>query len=202
MSVTRKKVLSWLPRPRFRIVALALFCVVILHIAATLAATRLAPATAYQRLADLLPANTMQVLPPIGPGKQPLPFMGPDARYAMCRFDTTKGPVSISANLPGAGWSLSLYSDKGTSLYTAVAQPGRRTQVSLVLSRKETDKFSGLTDEAAGRAIQRDRSLAVPAKRGIAVLRAPDQGAVYQAKNEAELKRSLCGLKNSVASAR
>jgi uncharacterized membrane protein len=199
--MTVSDILTKIPRVQFRVIALALFAVLILHILATLAAPRLAPSTAYSRLADLLPVNSMQILPPIAPGAQPLPFMGPDSRYAMCRFDSTKGPVQISAVLPGAGWSLSLFTDKGDSLYTSVAQPGRRTEISLVLVTSD-EKFAGLTPEAAGQSVKEDRSLSLPAKRGIAILRAPDQGLAYKALNEAELKRSLCGVRGKLTAAR
>lgn len=199
--MTLSDILAKIPRVQFRVIALALFAVLILHILATLAAPRLAPSTAYSRLADLLPVNSMQILPPIAPGAQPLPFMGPDSRYAMCRFDSTKGPVQISAILPGAGWSLSLFTDKGDSLYTSVAQPGRRTEISLVLVTSD-EKFAGLTPEAAGLSVKEDRSLSLPAKRGIAILRAPDQGLAYKALNEVELKRSLCGVRGKMTAAR
>ncbi len=199
--MTLSDILAKIPRVQFRVIALALFAVLILHILATLAAPRLAPSTAYSRLADLLPVNSMQILPPIAPGAQPLPFMGPDSRYAMCRFDSTKGPVQISAILPGAGWSLSLFTDKGDSLYTSVAQPGRRTEISLVLVTSD-EKFAGLTPEASGQSVKEDRSLSLPAKRGIAILRAPDQGLAYKALNEAELKRSLCGVRGKLTAAR
>jgi uncharacterized membrane protein len=199
--MTLSDILAKIPRVQFRVIALALFAVLILHILATLAAPRLAPSTAYSRLADLLPVNSMQILPPIAPGAQPLPFMGPDSRYAMCRFDSTKGPVQISAILPGAGWSLSLFTDKGDSLYTSVAQPGRRTEISLVLVTSD-EKFAGLTPEASGQSVKEDRSLSLPAKRGIAILRAPDQGLAYKALNEAELKRSLCGMRGKLTAAR
>jgi uncharacterized membrane protein len=199
--MTLSDILAKIPRMQFRVIALALFAVLILHILATLAAPRLAPSTAYSRLADLLPVNSMQILPPIAPGAQPLPFMGPDSRYAMCRFDSTKGPVQISAILPGAGWSLSLFTDKGDSLYTSVAQPGRRTEISLVLVTSD-EKFAGLTPEASGQSVKEDRSLSLPAKRGIAILRAPDQGLAYKALNEAELKRSLCGMRGKLTAAR
>jgi len=195
------ELISRLPRVRLRVITAGVFAILILHILATLAAPRLAPSPAYSRLVPLLPVNSMLVLPPIGPGAQPLPFMGPDARYAMCRFDTTKSPVTLTASLPGAGWSLALFSDKGDNFYTAVAQPGRRTEVSLVLALTD-ERFAGLTPEAAGRKITEDRYLTLAAKRGVAVLRAPDQGLAYRAINEAELKRGVCASKGTVASAR
>lgn len=201
MPIAVKDVLSRLPRVKFRVIVTAILATVILHILTTLAAPRLAPSPAYGRLVKLLPVNAMKVLPPIAPGAQPLPFMGPDSRYAMCLFDTTKGSVRVTATLPGAGWSLSVFSDKGDSVYTSVAQPGRRTDVSLRLSTSD-GKFAGLTPEAAGQAIQEDRSLSLSVKRGVAILRAPDQGNAYGALNEAELKRALCSVTGKVAEAR
>lgn len=199
--MTVSDLIARLPRVQIRVVIAALLAAAILHILTTLAAPRLAPSTAYTRLAKLLPVNSMQVLPPIAPGAQPLPFMGPDSRYAMCLFDTTKGAVRITATLPGAGWSLSLFNDKGDSFYSSVAQPGRRTEVSLVLSTSD-GKFAGLTPEASGQSVKEDRSLSLSVKRGVAILRAPDQGSAYGALNEAELKRSLCSVKGTIAAAR
>ncbi len=199
--MTVSDVLKWLPSVQVRVVVLALLGTAVLHILATLAAPRLAPSPAYGRLADLLPVNAMQVLPPIAPGAQPLPFMGPDSRYAMCRFDSTKTPVQITASLPGAGWSLSVFSDKGDSIYTSVAQAGRRTEVSLVLSTRD-DTFAGLTPQARGQSVKEDRSLSLTAKRGVAILRAPDQGLAYRAVNEAELRRSICRVQATQAASR
>jgi len=199
--MTVSDILKRIPRVQVRVVVLALLATAVLHILATLAAPRLAPSPAFGRLADLLPVNAMQVLPPIAPGAQPLPFMGPDSRYAMCRFDSTKGPVQITASLPGAGWSLSVFSDKGDSVYTSVAQAGRRTEISLVLSTTD-DKFAGLTPQARGQSVKEDRSLALTAKRGVAILRAPDQGLAYRAVNEAELRRSVCRVQATQAASR
>jgi uncharacterized membrane protein len=199
--MTVSDALKWLPRVQVRVAILALMAMAVLHILATLAAPRLAPSPAYGRLADLLPVNAMQVLPPVAPGAQPLPFMGPDSRYAMCRFDSTKGPVQITASLPAAGWSLSIFSDKGDSIYVSVAQAGRRTDVSLVLSTRD-DKFAGLTPQARGQSVKEDRSLSLTAKRGIAILRAPDQGLAYRAINEAELRRSSCQVQTAQTAAR
>lgn len=193
--------LKRLPHIKLRIVFAALFAILIVHLLATLAAPKLAPSPAYSRLADVLPANTMQVLAPITPDTQPLPFMGPDARYAVCRFDTTKGTVTITAGLAGAGWSLSLYSEKGDNFYTSVGRPDRRTEIALQLSTKD-DSFTGLTPEASGESIKLDRSLTLSAKRGLAILRAPDQGRAYRMVNEAELKRSVCAVKRPVTAAR
>jgi uncharacterized membrane protein len=59
----------------------------ILHISYVLAAPHLSGGTAWRQLSPQLPINEMKVLAPVKPGAQPLPFMAPDVRYAMCRFD-------------------------------------------------------------------------------------------------------------------
>lgn len=170
----------------------AAFCAAaILHIILTLAAPEIAAAPPYTRLRAILPANKMIVLPPITADTQPLPFMSPDARYAMCRFDSTKGPVTITASLPGPGWTLSLHSREGENFYTAVAQPGRTSNVSLVLIPTD-ERFTGLTPEAKGRSIAVDSALTLVAPNGIAIVRAPDTGLSFRAINEAELARAKC----------
>ena len=84
------RLLSLLRRIELRAVLAALVAVAILHILATLAAPHFASAPAVARLAEALPLNSMKVLPPVGRSSQPVPYLAPDARYAMCRFDTTK----------------------------------------------------------------------------------------------------------------
>lgn len=185
------RVLRTLLHPNLRIVALALCAMGILHVCVTLAAPRLAPSPAYKRLAANLALHSMQILPPVAPASQPLPFMSSDARYAVCRFDTTKGPVGVRATLPGPGWVLALYSPAGDNFYVAVAQPGRRTDVSLTLVPSD-ERFTGLTPQAQGKPAVENSTLTVGAEQGIVLVRAPDQGAAYQARNLAELKRAVC----------
>src|SRR5688572_15789499 len=113
--------------------AAALFASGILHILATLATPHLTPSSGYDRLARALPLNVMNLLPPVAPGKQPTAFMAPDARYAVCRFDTKDGAVLLTAALPEPGWVLSLYSPAGDAFFTSVTSPVRRSDVSILL---------------------------------------------------------------------
>lgn len=180
----------------WRLVAAALCAVGILHILATLATPDLANSHAFEALAQDLPMNTMQVLPPVAPGAQRIPFMGPDARYAICRFDTADGQVSLTARLPGPGWMIALYSTDGDNFFASVAQPGRRTDVQLLLVPSD-DRFKGLAAETKSETEDEPATLTVAAQAGIAVLRAPDQGQAYAARNLAELKRARCSYKRT-----
>lgn len=186
-------VLDMLPKINWRLIAAALFAVGILHILATLAAPELAVSRAYDRMAAGLPVNSMTLLPPITPNTQPLPFLSPDARYALCRFDTSDGAVALTASLPGPGWILALYSPEGDNFFASVAQPGRRTEVSLLLvPAADQSLLAPLSIDASKSG---DSSLTVAAQKGLAVLRAPDQGQAYSARNLAELKRARCGFR-------
>jgi len=191
-----RKFLDMLPRINLRLVAAAFCAVAILHILATLVAPELAPSRAYEQISQEMPLNTMQILPPVTPSSQRLPFMAPDARYALCRFDTKDGAVSLTATLPGPGWIVALYSTAGDNFFTSVAQPGRRTDVSLLLVPSD-DRFRGLTPEAKGASTRPDEPvLTVPAQTGVALVRAPEQGQAYRARNLAELKRARCAFRS------
>lgn len=171
-------------------VATALVAAGILHIGATFAHSYLATSSAYQRLAPQLPVNAMTVLPPVTPADQPLAFLGADARYALCRIDTAEGPVTIEARLPGPGWTLTLTSPEGETLYAASGQPDRPLDAALKLVPSD-ERFLGLTPEARGLAAE-TVPLVVAAPSGMVVLRAPDKGLAYRALIEAELRRARC----------
>jgi uncharacterized membrane protein len=179
--------------PTGRGIAAAICAVGVLHIVATLATPQLAPAQAYGRMTAGMPLHAMTVLPPVTPASQKLPFMTSDAVYAVCPFNTDKGPVAVTANLLAAGWALALYSPEGENFYVAVAQPGRPTSVSLLLVAAD-DRFTGLTPQAQGLSPRDASQLKLPASRGFALLQAPDQGQAYRQQNMAALMAARCAL--------
>ena len=164
----------------------------ILHICATLAAPYLTAASAYSRLAPGLAVNRMQMLNVSAPGAEPLPFMSPDARYAMCRFDTSSGPVSVSSTLPpDSGWTLTVMNPQGDNIYATASVPQRPTPISIILVPSE-EAFLGVTPEARGIARDVQPPTVVSATRGIVVVRGPDKGFAYQRHVEAVLKDARC----------
>ncbi len=164
----------------------------ILHICATLAAPYLTADSAYSRLAPALPVNKMQVLSEVGPGSDPLPFLSPDARYAFCRFDTSAGPVTVTATLPpDPGWMLAVMSPQGDNIYASASTPGRSTPITLALVPSE-EHFLGVTPEARGIARDTEPPVALAAKHGIVVVRAPDRGFSYRRDTEAALSSARC----------
>jgi uncharacterized membrane protein len=178
-------------RPSLRHVAAAFFAAGILHLCIALAAPHLSDSLAYRQFTEDLPLHKFESLAPVTPESQKLPFMGPDARYAACRFDATGGVVAVEVQLPAPGWVLSIFTPAGENIYSAVAQPSRALSVSLRLLPSD-DRAADLSQEARGLAGREDGSLAVVAEQGLLLLRAPDQGTAYRARNLAGLARASC----------
>jgi uncharacterized membrane protein len=176
-----------------RMVLAAILAAAMLHICATLLAPTLTGTTAFERLSPGLPLHRMTILPPVGPDTQVLPFMGADSRYALCRFDTSKGVINIHAVLPDVGWSLALNSPEGDNFFTSVGSAVSRTELDVRLV-PSGDRFLGLTREAVGAPRDAEPPITVTAQSGIAVIRAPDKGLAYRAEIERDLKLSSCSL--------
>lgn len=186
------KIANVLKKANWQLILAAPVAAGILHICATLAAPYLTAASAYSRLAPALPVNRMQVLNASAPGAEPLPFMSPDARYAMCRFDTSGGPVSVASTLPpDLGWTLTVMNPQGDSLYAAASVPSRPTPIQIAIVPSE-DAFLGVTPEARGIARDAQQPTAVAATRGIVIVRGPDKGFSYQRHVDAVLKDARC----------
>lgn len=184
--------LKLIGRINWRIV-LAGFCAVgMLHIIAVFTEPQLARTNAYARMSPLLPLNQMVVMPPITVDKPLLPFLAPDARYAMCRYSTANGPVAVNAVLLGAGWLATVYNTEGESLSTTIGVPDRpQTIVSLRLMPSD-DRFMGLTPQARGQSARATTERPVGAQSGIFVIRAPNRGPAFNDLQEAALLQASC----------
>ena len=184
--------ITWFGPLRWHVALVALVSGGLLHIATTLLAPRLASGSAAQRIALDLPVNKMIVLPPASAKSQPLPFMSPDMRYAVCRYDTGRGPVAVNATLADKGWSFGLYTLDGDGFYAVPAQTSRRTDVGVVLSLSPpADRaFSFLN---FGRSADQDASgITVPQREGLVIIRASLKGQAYAKEIEAQLGRATC----------
>lgn len=165
----------------------------IIHITATLVLPQFAKASAFQRLSQSLPLNRMRVLPMADAAAQPLPYLGPDVRLAVCRFDVNDGPVVITFVLPDKGWTLGLYTEWGDNYYVMPAQESRSGDLSLTLVAPGERSFSLLT--LGGRTAQTSLSqVEVPETTGFAVIRAPIRGRAFGAEIETTLKRAGCAV--------
>lgn len=178
-------------KPRVRNVMLVIVGAAVVHLATVFLAMNNLGASAYTRLEAGLAPNKMTVLDPVTPGHQPLQFLGADARYAMCRFDSRQGPIDVSAYLADAGWTLGIYHPDGTSAYFATTQPGKPAVVTLTIV-PSPDRFLGVTVQALGKAVNGDPPETVPATSGLIVVRAPQKGSAYIGTAEQGLAKAKC----------
>jgi uncharacterized membrane protein len=181
---------KWLTEVGWRTVIGATLLGGIIHILATLAVPFLGSNTAFAKLRDALPINRMVFLPPPVPGKQPLPFLTPDALYAMCRYDVSVDSLVVTAAMVHAGWTLSLHTPQGDNFYVMPAQQLRRGEVSLtvVLGAERLSEFA----TTPRRLSATESQIPSPSYEGLVVVRAPLKGLAWRAEAEAILRRASC----------
>lgn len=186
-----------LNRDLVRVLLAAVLMGAILHLCTTFVLARIGAVAPYTRVARLLPVNQMKILPPTTAKSQILPFESGDVMIAACAFDATTAPVLIRTVLPAPGWSLALYSPTGANFYTIAGQESRRMDVQLMLV-PSGDEFIPLSREI-GAPQSRVLQVALPAKTGLALLRAPLPGQAWQGEIEGDLKLSSCQVKTATA---
>jgi uncharacterized membrane protein len=183
---------GWLRRVGWRGALGAVLLGGILHLSTTLAVPLLGPGLAYQKLRELLPANTMMVVAPARPGKQLLPFLLPDAYYAICRYALAGDALSITAPLLDLGWTLSLHTPHGDNFYVIPGQQLRTADLSLVIvpgAEKSGDLMPAATRRAS---TPSEDQIASPSEEGLIIIRAPLKGLAWKGEAEAALGRAKC----------
>jgi uncharacterized membrane protein len=160
----------------------------VVHICATFAAPVMGTGNAFQQLSGTLPLNKMIVLPPPASGRQILPYLPPDMLYAMCRYELTGGPVSVTAAVTGPGWVLSLHTPQGDNFYALPGQQLRRNEISFLLVPGGTTDTARVQREASAA----DTQVASPSPEGLIVIRAPIVGLAWLAETQAILRGSSC----------
>jgi uncharacterized membrane protein len=160
------------------------------HIVTIFALPIVGTTSAFERLKPLLQVNAMSVLPPAAPGGTHIPFLSPDMRYAMCRYDISSGPVGVIATLPEAGWSLAIHAPDGENFYLVPGQDQRRTEIAFTITR--TSERPLIATPGVRRSDVDATQVTSPRPEGLVVLRAPVRGTAYRAETEAILKAATC----------
>ncbi len=176
---------------QWQLIAAACVAAAIIHIIATLSVSRTEHSLSIARLSQGLPDNTVVVLPPITTNAHPLPFLAPDARYALCLFDATASLIRVSTVLPETGWSLSLHAPNGDNFYFVPGIDGRETNVELQLRPPGGRFLSNDVEVVRGERLVPEVNL--PAPRGLAILKAPTKGLAYRRQVDEQLSAFRCG---------
>jgi uncharacterized membrane protein len=172
-------------------IVLGLVLAGLIHIVAVLTLPMLAPRNAHARLAALGPANTMIELPPAAPGRQVMPMMAPDVRYAFCRFDLANGPVRLNARVADELWLIALYTPEGENFYSVAGADMKRAEIDLIIaSADQTVEEAGVDAPESS-----DDVIVVnsPVTEGIALIRAPLAGPSRADRAERALRATSCG---------
>jgi uncharacterized membrane protein len=172
-------------------IVLGLVLAGLIHVIAVLTLPMLAPKNAHARLAALGPANTMIELPAPAPGRQVMPMMAPDVRYAFCRFDLANGPVRLKAAVPDDLWLIALYTPEGDNFYSVAGADMKRAEIDLVITGADQT-----VEEASADAPESSDEVVVvnsPVTEGVALIRAPLVGPSRSARAEQALKTTYCG---------
>ncbi|MBN9352434.1 MAG: hypothetical protein J0H04_00015 [Hyphomicrobium denitrificans] len=177
----------------WRLLVIFILVAVIVHIVATFLAVNDQRGTAYARLANDLPHNTMTIVGPVDTQQALLPYLSPDARYAFCPFDTADRAMRVHALLPDLGWTVGVYAPDGTNLYFAAASSERETTINLSIIPAD-DRFLGLSSEAPQTG-DTDQTIAAP--KGFIVVRAPDRGDPYRTETQSVLEKASCSVRRT-----
>lgn len=172
-------------------VALGLVLAGLIHIGAVLLLPMVAPRNANARLIGLGPVNTMIQLPTAEPGKQVMPMMAPDVRYALCRYDLSAGPVRLKAPIGDELWMIALYTPEGSNFYAVAGGDLKRDEVDLIIATGDQTVMEASVDAP----VDAERVLVVnsPVTEGVALIRAPLAGPSGAGRAERGLKRAYCG---------
>lgn len=171
-------------------IALGLVLAGLIHVVAVLTLPMLAPRDAQARLAALGPANTMIHLPAPAAGRQVMPMMAPDVRYAVCRYDLSNGPVRLRARIADELWLIAFYTPLGENFYAVVGADMKQPEVDVIIATSDqTIEEVGVDSPEAF-----DKVVVVtsPVVEGIALIRAPLAGPSRSAQAERALKDTYC----------
>jgi uncharacterized membrane protein len=165
------------------------------HIAAVLAFPRLAADRMMAPLLETTRLNEMVVLPPITPETQVLPYMAPDVRYALCRYDLSGGALAVKTALSEASWSIAIYDLAGRTVYAVNGADLEQREVEMLVTRSEGEEVGAIP-------LAKDRpastiSVTVPGATGLLVIRAPVQSSAYEGFVEREMRQMSCALRPS-----
>lgn len=165
----------------------------ILHIGVVLTTPGSASDTAVKRLLDVAPVNAALALPAVTPETQLFAFMAPDVRYAVCRYDISKDPLSVRTPLLDGTWSIALYDDLGQNFYTITGADLQRREAELILAPSE-DGSTALPfgNDAPTTAI----TVSVPQTKGLVVVRAPASQTALSAEIDRAFSQVRCASKS------
>ena len=162
----------------------------IIHLTTILALPYLAEHKAWDRIGDSYQLNTMTVLPTITPDAQPLPFMAPDIRYAICKYNVKDRPLIVRASLLNEMWSIAIFNRQGENIYTVSGDNLRSRNVDIKISLAANDILK--LGFRANAPIEQGIPVKVDDAEGLVMVRAPLISVAYVEQANTHLRTARC----------
>jgi len=169
-----------------------LFLAGIVHISSIFAMPYLAPQDAFARMSAAAPLHKTTLLPSTAP-KSGAPFDDPAFEQAVCRYDLTRGPVRLRAQLPPDQLLLmSFHGRQGQVYYSMTDRSATRGLIDvLVLTRPQLDVVEANDAEDE---LPQDLRILAPTLEGFILLRALSERPIERGDARQRLSTIGCGL--------
>lgn len=102
-----------------------------IHIIVILTLPIVAENRIFERIDALGPSNTIALLPQPAAGEPNLFGLDPYVAYATCRIDLDSGPGEVTGTLPASFWSVAVFDQAGTVVYSTTNRDGIGQQLDL-----------------------------------------------------------------------
>lgn len=163
----------------------------ILHIGAVLSLPHFATKSGWARISEITPVNEIMILPGGVAGKEILPRLAPDIRYAFCRYDLDGGPVRLNVPMASDLWTVSIHNPNGDNFYTISGADVQRGQATFVITQGPEPLVQD--DVKDNRLAASQFTIRSAPRTGLVVIRAPLEGAAHAAFIDSLMKTASCG---------
>lgn len=164
---------------------LALLLAVGVHVASLWAYPRVVMRAVLRELAPLGVAVQAVFPPPTDHTQRRIVMPSPDLLYALCAYDLSTGPLTVSADLRLPGyWSIALYADNTDNFHVVTDRQADGGPV-----RMRVVAPGAPVPQAEGAA----RVISAPSARGLLLMRVLDDGRLPMAQLDAARRTLRCG---------
>ena len=167
----------------------------IIHIVSVLILPSFASNNAWARLSKFGGYNSLYTLPAASPQVSAIADMDPSIRFAMCRYDISKGPLRVDAVIPQTYWALAVYDPAGSNFYSLNDRSARRSVLTLwVADQRQILNLEPVEGgEIEDRLVVKSNS-----SKGVILLRTLVPDASYEPTVRNAFAESRCQIDNSI----
>ncbi len=183
-----KKLMFW--------VFVTLLLAVAVHIATVLMIPRLEGGARVSRAMSGGDLNQLTVLKSEEEAQRVLGIANPDLVYAVCPFDITQRPIIISAQVPDRYWSMSVYAEDGSTLYTLNDQ---QAGVQAFVAELRLDSESSLVPSQTVQGNSESLVIRSAFERGVVIFRAFAGETALQQRAREQLAQTRCSTNRASA---